>query len=90
MFRPNKTLPNPVPRRVPCRTPSRGGGTETRRDPLAKCLDRGRAPYVAAAQLSQARANEILNLDQTFREMNSSIVANISVLCLQKAVGSIR
>lgn len=59
------------------------------RGPLAKYLDRGRAPFVAAAQLSHARRNEILNLDQPFREMNGSIVGNISVLCLQTTVGSI-
>lgn len=56
---------------------------------VVQCLHRGRAPYVAAAQLSQARRNEILNLDQSFREMNGNIAGNISVLCLQTAVVNI-
>ena len=85
-------LADPVPSRVLCRIPSRGGGTQELVDPFAmlvQCLDRGRAPYVAAAQVPQARRNEILNPCESFREMNGSIVGNNSVLCLQTAVGKI-
>jgi hypothetical protein len=75
-----------MPRGAPCRTPSRGGGTQ---ELVGAPWSSAWIANVAAAQLPQARGNEIPNPDQYFREMNGNIVGNISLLCLKTAVGNI-